>query len=152
MDLVREYGYPLLITVICDMLGVPHDRRDHLLDGSAHIPDLVAEKRRHPQNDLPSQLVRMEVVPPDARSAPRRAARQHTVAGGCDLARADHPPGRLLTATATVVRLPLLDLVTYGAQPPLHGGESLAEAGHPVVFGLHETHVGGQRGAHALQR
>jgi len=29
MDLVQEYGYPLPITVICDMLGVPHDRRCH---------------------------------------------------------------------------------------------------------------------------
>ncbi len=28
MDLVGEYGYPLPITVIRDMLGVPDDRRD----------------------------------------------------------------------------------------------------------------------------
>jgi len=62
MDLVQEYGYPLPITVICDMLGVPHDRRDRLLDGSAYIEDLVAEKRRHPGDDLLSQLVRMEAA------------------------------------------------------------------------------------------
>ena len=62
MDLVHEYGYPLPITVICDILGVPHDRRDRLLDGSAYITDLVAEKRRHPGDDLLSQLVRMEAA------------------------------------------------------------------------------------------
>ncbi len=62
MDLVHDYGYPLPITVICDMLGVPHDRRDRLLDGSAYIADLVAEKRRHPGDDLLSQLVRMEAA------------------------------------------------------------------------------------------
>ncbi len=62
MDLVHEYGYPLPITVICDMLGVPHDRRDRLLDGSAYITDLVAEKRRHPGDDLLSQLARMEAA------------------------------------------------------------------------------------------
>ncbi len=62
MDLVGEYGYPLPITVIRDMLGVPHDRRDRLLDGSRYIADLVAEKRRHPGDDLLSQLVRMEAA------------------------------------------------------------------------------------------
>jgi len=62
MDLVREYGYPLPITVIRDMLGVPHDQRDHLLEGSAFITDLVAEKRRHPGDDLLGQLVRMEAA------------------------------------------------------------------------------------------
>jgi len=62
MDLVHDYGYPLPITVICDMLGVPHDRRDRLLDGSAYIADLVAEKRRRPGDDLLSQLVRMEAA------------------------------------------------------------------------------------------
>ena len=62
MDLVHEYGYLLPITVICDILGVPHDQRDRLLDGSAYITDLVAEKRRHPGDDLIGQLVRMEAA------------------------------------------------------------------------------------------
>ena len=62
MDLVQDYGYPLPITVICDMLGVPHDRRDHLLEGSAYITELLAEKRRRPQDDLLGQLVRMEAT------------------------------------------------------------------------------------------
>ncbi len=62
MDLVQEYGYPLPITVICDMLGVPHDQRDHLLEGSAFITDLLAEKRRYPGDDLLGQLVRMEAA------------------------------------------------------------------------------------------
>ncbi len=60
MDLVRDYSYPLPITVICDMLGIPHDRRDRLINGSTYIADLVAEKRRHPGDDLLSQLARME--------------------------------------------------------------------------------------------
>jgi len=62
MDLVHDYGYPLPITVICDMLGVPHDRRDRLLDGSTYIAGLVAEKCRQPGDDLLSQLVHMEAV------------------------------------------------------------------------------------------
>jgi len=62
MDLVHEYGYPLPITVICDMLGVPEHQRDRLLDGSTYIADLVAAKRRRPGDDLLRQLVRMEAA------------------------------------------------------------------------------------------
>lgn len=83
MDLVHDYGYPLPINVISDMLGVPLDKRDSmrqwseaLAGGSPENPDaerrqqiqafsnyivaLVAEKRRHPQQDLISQLIHLE--------------------------------------------------------------------------------------------
>ena len=80
MDVVRDYGYPLPITVISDMLGVPHQLRDSirqwsegLVSGefsedrirranafSEYIKELVAEKRRHPGDDLTSQLIQLE--------------------------------------------------------------------------------------------
>jgi len=80
MDLVHDYGYPLPITVISDMLGVPLQMRDNIqrwseglvngeFDGegprrvqafSEYIVELVAEKRRHPGEDLTSQMIRLE--------------------------------------------------------------------------------------------
>ncbi len=83
MDLVHDYGYPLPINVISDMLGVPLDKRtsmrqwsEALAGGSPekldtgrrqlvqafsnYIVVLVAEKRRHPQQDLISQLIHLE--------------------------------------------------------------------------------------------
>ncbi len=59
MDLVEEYAYPLPINVICGILGVPIQDRDELLS-EEYAERLVAEKRRHPQDDLISQLVRIE--------------------------------------------------------------------------------------------
>jgi len=87
MDLVEDYAYPLPINVISDMLGVPHDHWDLVREGSraivagrpitlddrnadelaqkietfgSYVGQLVAEKRRHPQDDLISQLVQIE--------------------------------------------------------------------------------------------
>jgi cytochrome P450 len=80
MDLVHDYGYPLPITVISDMLGVPVHMREHirrwsegLVDNapgeerrtrvqsfSDYIIELVAEKRKHPGDDLTSQLIQLE--------------------------------------------------------------------------------------------
>lgn len=82
MDLVSEYAYPLPINVISDMMGVPDEDRDAVRSWSEAITEatgsasqhsdpriaafhdysqrLIAEKRRHPQDDLISQLVRTE--------------------------------------------------------------------------------------------
>lgn len=82
MDIVRDYAYPLPINVISDILGVPRKNREQIriwaeaLAGgervrdeerfrrvrsfSEYIVQLVAEKRRHPQEDLLSQLIQME--------------------------------------------------------------------------------------------
>ncbi|HEX6484851.1 MAG TPA: cytochrome P450 [Ktedonobacteraceae bacterium] len=82
MDLVNDFGYPLPINVISDMLGVPRENREHIrewsrtmIDGdgssreqrrgnmwafSNYIAQLVAEKRKHPQDDLISQLIQQE--------------------------------------------------------------------------------------------
>jgi cytochrome P450 len=81
MDLVHDYGYPLPINVISDMLGVPRKNREQMREWSkiftddlsenrersqrvqnfsTFIIELVAEKRRHPQDDLISQLVHIE--------------------------------------------------------------------------------------------
>jgi cytochrome P450 len=87
MDLVEEFAFPLPINVISDMLGVPHDSWDVLRDGSralldggallldekeatkrtrklhaynTYITQLIAEKRRQPQDDLISQLIQIE--------------------------------------------------------------------------------------------
>ncbi|MFD7612804.1 cytochrome P450 [Streptomyces sp. NPDC059828] len=78
-DLVSEYAAPLPITVICDLLGVPHDSRpdfrawtDALVAPDpedpgaakravaamiAYFPRLIADKRRDPGDDLLSDLV-----------------------------------------------------------------------------------------------
>jgi cytochrome P450 len=84
MDLVSDYAFPLPIDVISEMLGVPRDDRDQIrvwsqalatgqsLGGrdpavQAHThafadytARLVADKRRHPSDDLISQLIAIE--------------------------------------------------------------------------------------------
>lgn len=84
MDVVRDFAYPLPINVISEMFGVPAEDRAHLREWSnaiaggigtglqneedrnkarafsAYIAQLVADKRRHPQDDLTSQLIQME--------------------------------------------------------------------------------------------
>lgn len=83
MDLVNDYAFPLPITVISDMLGVPTQnrelirewsdtltgaidtgqrgrRRDRTQTFTDYLVQLIAEKRQHPQDDLISQLVQIE--------------------------------------------------------------------------------------------
>lgn len=84
MELIADFAFPLPINVISDMLGVPHESWDILRDGSSAIIDggamtrmsvetrqklqayndyikqLISEKRRHPQDDLISQLIQIE--------------------------------------------------------------------------------------------
>lgn len=91
MDLVDDFSYPLPVTVIAELLGVPaqeHDRYKRWADGllgtdddlfaadDAHAEDLpertreemdeyfrhaLAQRRRQPQDDLMSALVRAEI-------------------------------------------------------------------------------------------
>ncbi|MGW8952764.1 cytochrome P450 family protein [Streptomyces sp. NPDC055709] len=78
-DLVAAYAAPLPITVICDLLGVPHDSRRDFRDWTdalvapdptnpgaakqavvamlAYFPRLIADKRRMPGNDLLTDLI-----------------------------------------------------------------------------------------------
>ncbi len=79
MDLVTDFAYPLPINVISDMLGVPKDHREQIsqwsksltgsnfgesaegqtntFDFNDYVKQLVAEKRKHPADDLISKLV-----------------------------------------------------------------------------------------------
>jgi cytochrome P450 len=78
-DLIAGFAYPLPITVICELLGVPEDDRANFRDWSvtltegqyadpddfvaaaigwlAYLRKLVADKRRRPSDDLTSALV-----------------------------------------------------------------------------------------------
>jgi cytochrome P450 len=88
MDVVDDLGYPLPLHVICEMLGVPTDERaefktwsaaiTRLLDGdklgpretqegitaalrlSAYFSQLFHDRRKHPQDDLLSDLLAAE--------------------------------------------------------------------------------------------
>ncbi len=87
MDLIHDFAYPLPVSVICSMLGVP--QADHItfhhwsdaiarsldliedeavynrasqatVEITAYLTDLLAERRAHPQDDLLSSLVAVE--------------------------------------------------------------------------------------------
>lgn len=84
MDLVKDYAAPLPINVISDMLGVPQEDRpqvhvwsnviahglglgrlepgvaEHIRTFGEYTARLVADKRRHPADDLISQLIAIE--------------------------------------------------------------------------------------------
>ncbi|WP_437672093.1 cytochrome P450 family protein [Sorangium sp. So ce131] len=85
MELIKAFAYPLPVTVICDMLGIPREDREqvrgwteNLLNVNrrgrelseearsgmrrftAYLRDLFAEKRRSPADDMISQLIRAE--------------------------------------------------------------------------------------------
>ncbi|MGE3256863.1 cytochrome P450 family protein [Pseudonocardia sp.] len=78
VDLLDAFAFPLPMTVICEILGVPRDRRDEfrewsntLLSGAADeergaaalamagfLAELVADKAAHPGEDILSDIVR----------------------------------------------------------------------------------------------
>ncbi|SEH00543.1 Cytochrome P450 [Nonomuraea solani] len=76
-ELVRDFALPIPALVICELLGVPYDDRDHfqqrasiivsleasteqkqqaMNDVNVYVRDLVADKRAHPGDDLISGL------------------------------------------------------------------------------------------------
>src|SRR5690242_4704549 len=87
MDVIRDLAYPLPVTVIAEMLGVPAERREDFKrwsdafvsgDGEAteedqqagvqaassmveYFTQIFEERRSHPQNDLVSALLQAEV-------------------------------------------------------------------------------------------
>lgn len=83
LDIVDDYAFPLPITVISEMLGVPHADRDQIRAWSGavaggsyrqpnsvwmdqmvafarYVRQLVASKRQSPEDDLISQLIEIE--------------------------------------------------------------------------------------------
>lgn len=81
MDLIADFAYPLPLTVISDMLGIPvtdrqrfrewtqalvdvttekEQRRDAIQQFLNYLKTLLEEKRAHPDNDLTSGLVQAE--------------------------------------------------------------------------------------------
>ncbi|MDF2760197.1 MAG: cytochrome hydroxylase [Thermomicrobiales bacterium] len=84
MELISQFSYPLPITVVCDMLGIPPQDREqtrhwseNLLSAQSpermeeirrnigefitYLRDLFARKRETPEDDLISQLLQVEV-------------------------------------------------------------------------------------------
>ena len=84
MELISQFAYPLPITVICEMLGIPPEDRERTRQWSenllsaqspermeelgrnigefiAYLRDLFARKREVPGDDLISQLLQVEV-------------------------------------------------------------------------------------------
>ena len=84
MELISQFAYPLPITVICEMLGIPPEDREQTRQWSenllsaqspermeetgrnigefiAYLRDLFARKRESPGDDLISQLLQVEV-------------------------------------------------------------------------------------------
>jgi cytochrome P450 len=86
MELISQFAYPFPVTVISDLLGIPHEDREqvkgwteHLLqvdqradaafdsqvraglrDFMAYLRDLFAAKRAHPEDDMISRMVLIE--------------------------------------------------------------------------------------------
>ncbi|WP_199180241.1 cytochrome P450 [Verrucosispora sp. ts21] len=79
-DLISKFAFPLPITVICELLGVPADDRGSFMEAASiiasgpnrirelpgamigmigYIRDLVGNKRRHPGDDLISAMIAM---------------------------------------------------------------------------------------------
>lgn len=84
MELISQFSYPLPVTVICEMLGIPPEDREQTRRWSAdlltsqsrerreeigrnigefiaYLRQLFARKREHPGDDLISQLLQVEV-------------------------------------------------------------------------------------------
>jgi cytochrome P450 len=84
MELISEFSYPLPVTVICDMLGIPREDREQtriwsenllkpqtpesveqlqkdISEFIAYLRNLFVQKRKHPGDDLISQLLQVEV-------------------------------------------------------------------------------------------
>lgn len=84
MDLIRDYAFPIPVTIILDLLGIPHEDRQNIrrwsttlasFDGSLsraekiapdvnafieYLKDLVETKRKNPRDDLLTGLVQVE--------------------------------------------------------------------------------------------
>jgi cytochrome P450 len=78
LDLLDEYAFPLPITVICELIGVPHDARDDFrtwsntmlqagpredaqaagLAMAQYLTGLIEAKRAEPTDDMLSELIR----------------------------------------------------------------------------------------------
>jgi cytochrome P450 len=79
VDLVDEFAFPLPVTVICELLGVPRDDRDEFREWSAtlvssygrervaeasrnmaaYLSALIADKRENPADDMLSALIQV---------------------------------------------------------------------------------------------
>ena len=164
MDIVVDYGYPLPISVISEMLGIPQDHWDQMRAWSealtsgdpqqaaglrafaAYVTELIAEKRQQPQDDLISQLVQAEATGDTLNEQELMATIGLLIVGG-------HETTSNLICIGTLTLLDHPDqLAALQADPGLIPGaiEELLRFNGPVFstaprYALEDVEIGGQQ-------
>jgi hypothetical protein len=134
MDVVEDLAYPLPVTVICELFGVPEGDRDrfrawsrglvHLLDPlvaedtleralrarlalRGYLRELIAERRAHPTGDLLTALIAAE----DQGHQPKTFVQDQNHGIPDDDQAEDHGPARTSLSEAELVSMCVLLLV-----------------------------------------
>jgi cytochrome P450 len=142
VDVIEAFAFPLPTAVICEVLGVPYDEREHFRAwsnvlvaplqhaptevaaarqaGAEHMRQLVARKRRHPGDDLLSELI-------EARDESDRLTEEELVDLGTQLLSAGHETTVGLIANAVVLLMRYPEQVAALRSDPSLVGQAIEE-------------------------